>query len=138
MRTKQVIIIRKDLNCRRGKEISQGAHCSLKVITDNIIGYPFSWAKFPFMIIRFVYLFLTNKPLRAWLTGSFRKITLIVNSEEELKSLYEQAKAKKILCSLILDSGKTEFHGVPTYTAVAIGPDLDERIDPITSHLKTY
>lgn len=138
MRTKQVILIRKDLSMRRGKEQAQAAHCSMKVLTDNLIGSPFSWLKFPFMIMRFIYLFLTHKPLRHWLTGSFRKISLVVNSEEELKSLYEQAKAQGILCSLILDSGKTEFHGVPTYTTVAIGPDTDEKIDPITSHLKTY
>ena len=31
---KQVIIIRKDLNMRKGKMIAQGAHASMKVISD--------------------------------------------------------------------------------------------------------
>ena len=41
-----------------------------------------------------------------------------------------------IPCSIIRDSGFTEFNGVPTLTAVAIGPDYPEVIDPLTKHLK--
>ena len=32
--SKQVIVIRKDLGCRKGKLISQGAHASMKVLLD--------------------------------------------------------------------------------------------------------
>lgn len=56
--------------------------------------------------------------------------------EDELIQLYKEAEAKGILCSLIQDAGLTEFGGVPTYTAVAIGPDYPEVIDPLTRHLK--
>jgi PTH2 family peptidyl-tRNA hydrolase len=37
---------------------------------------------------------------------------------------------------LIIDSGLTEFGGVPTKTCVAIGPDIDAKIDVLTKHLK--
>jgi PTH2 family peptidyl-tRNA hydrolase len=39
---------------------------------------------------------------------------------------------------MIQDSGRTEFHGQPTLTACAIGPDLAERIDEITGDLTLY
>ena len=31
--------------------------------------------------------------------------------------------------------GLTEFGGVPTYTALAVGPDLAERVDAVTGTL---
>lgn len=46
---------------------------------------------------------------------------------------YNEAKKQGIICSLIEDAGLTEFGGKVTITAVAIGPDLSEKIDPITS-----
>jgi len=138
MKTKQVILIRKDLKMRRGKEIAQGAHASMAVLTNNLIGYPFSWLKMPFYLIKFLYLFFTHKPLRIWLTGRFTKICVIVESENDLKSYYEEAKKNKVLCSLIQDAGLTEFGGVPTYTTAAIGPDESNKIDSITKNLKLY
>lgn len=37
---------------------------------------------------------------------------------------------------LITDSGKTEFHGEPTDTCLAIGPGEADKIDEITGHLQ--
>jgi PTH2 family peptidyl-tRNA hydrolase len=146
-KAKQVIIIRKDLNMRRGKEIAQGAHASMAPILgliQDIKEYEFRidgsrrecslgegefWGGF----------FSTNKKaVWEWISGKFAKITCSVNSEAELLELYEKAKASGVLCSLIQDEGLTEFNGVKTYTAVAIGPDYSDVIDPITSHLKLY
>ena len=70
-----------------------------------------------------------------WLTGSFTKIVAYVETEEELVSCYEQALAAGLPCSIITDSGKTEFNGVPTRTTVAIGPADSELIDTITGKL---
>ncbi len=69
-----------------------------------------------------------------WLTGKFTKICVFVNSEQELLDIYNQALVSGIPCSLIKDAGLTEFKE-PTYTAVAIGPDFPDKIDPITKHL---
>ena len=123
---KQVIILRKDLNMRKGKMVAQGAHASLAVLCNLMInsGGAVTIPKSK-----------VTPPMQEWLDGSFAKICVSVNSEEELLEIYTQAKAKGIPCSLIRDAGRTEFNGVPTYTAVAIGPDTPERIDPITGQL---
>ena len=135
MRTKQVIIVRKDLKMRMGKAVAQGAHASLAILTNNLIGYPFHWYKFPLMLVRFLYLFIFHKPFRVWHTGSFKKICVYVNSKEELLAIYADARNTGLLCSLIKDKGLTEFKGKPTYTTVAIGTDLDYKIYEITGDL---
>lgn len=111
---KQIIIIRKDLKMRRGKEIAQGCHACMKATLEHI----------------------NDKRVKEWLDGAFTKICLSVDSEEELIEIYQKACNAKLIASLITDSGKTEFNGVPTKTAVAIGPDKPELIDKITGHLK--
>jgi PTH2 family peptidyl-tRNA hydrolase len=74
--------------------------------------------------------------IREWLgVGGFKKICLQVETEEELDEIYNKALAKGIHCAMIIDSGKTEFKGVPTKTCCAIGPWNEEEIDEITGHL---
>lgn len=71
-----------------------------------------------------------------WLNNSFPKVCCRVDSEEELLEIYEKAKSANLEVHLITDNGKTEFNGQKTLTCFAIGPDLSEKIDPITGHLK--
>ena len=73
--------------------------------------------------------------MAAWMDGNYAKICVGVNSELELLGVYQKAKEAGIPCSLIQDAGLTEFGGVPTYTAVAIGPHKVEEIDKITGTL---
>jgi len=73
---------------------------------------------------------------KQWLSESFTKIALYVNSEEELDEIYKKAKEAELPCSLIEDNGKTEFGGVKTKTAVAIGPAFHDQVKDIVSHLK--
>ncbi|MBN48490.1 MAG: aminoacyl-tRNA hydrolase [Spongiibacteraceae bacterium] len=113
---KQVIVIRKDLKMRRGKEIAQGAHASLMAVLDR----------------------LDHPNVQDWLTNDFTKITVRVESEAELLSVYKGAESKGLICSLVQDRGFTEFDGIPTYTAVAVGPDTDENLRPLTGHLSLY
>ena len=120
---------------RKGKMVAQGAHASLAILTNNLIGYPFVWHRFPLMVFRFLKLFLFHKPFRVWHTGSFTKICVYVNSEQELKDIYNKAKSNGIICSIITDAGFTEFRGVPTLTTVGIGPDESSKIDKITGGL---
>jgi PTH2 family peptidyl-tRNA hydrolase len=84
------------------------------------------------------YSFYASKDLflHEWLSGLFTKIVVSVDSEVELLKIYTMAKVSGLLCSLIQDAGNTEFHGVPTYTCCAIGPDEEEKIDKITGNLK--
>ena len=126
--TKQVIVIRKDLGMRRGKMVSQGAHASMKVILDKVmIDTTTSSIKCFFKDI---------DPIKDWVKGIFTKITCGVDSLEELEELYEKAVAAKLPCAKITDAGLTEFNGVPTVTAIAIGPAYVDDIDPITKDLK--
>ncbi|MEL6105002.1 MAG: aminoacyl-tRNA hydrolase, partial [Planctomycetota bacterium] len=73
---------------------------------------------------------------RAWLTGSFAKVCCRVDSEEELMAIHDKAVDAGLEVHLITDSGKTEFHGVPTNTCLAIGPDDVAKIDAVTGDLR--
>jgi len=124
---KQVIILRKDLNMRKGKMVAQGAHASMKAILDE--GYDIHQDDAELIIP------LTTE-MASWLSGRFAKICVSVSSEEELLDIYNQAKEAGLHCSLIQDAGFTEFDGVPTYTAVAVGPGENDAINKITGELK--
>ena len=133
MEPKQVIVIRKDLKMRKGKMCAQAAHASMKVILDEMYRSPFGHEE---AYTQFHMTILNEAPLYEWLQGLFTKIVVGCDSEEELLVLNSSAEIYKVRHALIQDSGKTEFNGVPTYTALAIGPDYPEKIDKITGHLK--
>lgn len=136
MSVKQVIVMRKDLKMRRGKEIAQGSHASMKWLVDRLEFKDWNQGDAPEghswheVVLR--------DTERDWVDGLFTKICLQVNSEEELMEIHDKAVAAGLVVCLITDSGATEFNGVPTKTCLAIGPDTSEKIDPITSHLKLY
>lgn len=73
-----------------------------------------------------------------WITSSFRKVTLQVQTEEDIVALHTKALGLGLRSHLIRDSGKTEFSGVPTLTALAIGPNLASTIDEVTGQLSIY
>ena len=121
---KQVIVMRHDLKMRRGKQIAQGSHASMSFICRRLqMNGSVSLEDF-------------NEVQRTWLTGAFAKICCRVNSEEELMNIHDKAIEAGLEVHLITDSGKTEFHGQPTRTCLAIGPDVSERIDAVTGHLE--
>jgi peptidyl-tRNA hydrolase, PTH2 family len=127
---KQVIVIRRDLKMRRGKEIAQGAHAS-----SAWLAFAVSDAADRATGVSTV----TLDPVAlAWITGSFRKVTLQVQTDDELVALHEHALRLGLRSHLITDSGRTEFAGAATRTALAIGPDLAERIDEVTGELTIY
>lgn len=130
MKTKQVIIIRRDLNMGRGKEISQGSHASMAFLTKHLKPIRQKNPNLQGLSLTDVEIF--------WLKSSFRKITLQVQTEQELLELHESAKIAGLESNLITDSGLTYFKGAPTITCLAIGPDYDSKIDKITKHLKLY
>jgi len=135
METKQVIVIRKDLNMRKGKMCAQVAHASMKVFLD-LCEKGWSYDEHAGEIKKFTFYYEYDKPWDLWLNGRFTKVVVSCDSEEELVQLYEKAKENKLPCSLIVDAGLTEFNGVPTKTCIAIGPSYSEDIDKITGHLK--
>lgn len=131
MKIKQVIIIRKDLNMRKGKMAAQAAHASMKIFLENSYISNFNKAINADEILCIP----ISKTMKEWILGDYTKIVVGCNSKKELINYYEAAKTHKLPCSLIKDAGYTEFDE-PTYTAVAIGPADADKIDKITGHLK--
>lgn len=135
MSVKQVIIIRNDLNMRRGKSEAQAAHASMKVFFDR--GETKKNTLCESLDIKEDELCIPlDREMKEWVEGAFKKIVLSCSSENELKNLHKKALLKKLPCCIIQDSGYTEFNGVPTYTCVAIGPADSATIDSITGILK--
>ena len=131
---KQVIVIRKDLKMRRGKEIAQGSHASCAFLVDG-----FKMGFFSRLLFLLIGKKVFSKAEQYWMfNGSFKKICVVVNSEEELLQIKYKAYDKGLTCKPIIDSGLTEFNGVPTLTCLAIGPHYDEDFVGVTDKLKLY
>lgn len=157
LEVKQVIVYRRDLNMRKGKVAAQVAHASMKVFFDKGVRFldkntretmplegvlltrlDASGSEDPLMSIEFSrpmnrYMIIPlDESMDEWANGTFGKIVLTVETEEDLLLCYEEAKARNLPTALITDLGRTEFNGVPTNTAVAIGPAPAKIIDEIT------
>lgn len=122
MKAKQIIVMRRQypsgVKLRRGKEIAQGAHAS-QLATQMAAA-------------------MDTPAYRSWVSGPIAKVCVYVETEEELVALAEKAAEAGLPYALITDAGHTEFHGVPTKTALGIGPAYPDAIDPITGHLPLY
>jgi peptidyl-tRNA hydrolase, PTH2 family len=127
---KQVIVIRRDLTMRRGKEIAQGAHASMAWLRQRIMPHLTPAGRADQVQI--------SEAERAWLELSMRKVTVKVGSEAELLDVYDKALAAGLVVHMITDRGLTEFGGIPTRTCLAVGPDYDDLIDPVTGDLELY
>lgn len=110
---------------RRGKEIAQGAHAAMAFLTSVIS--PEGHFKRA----------LTYKELQ-WIGGSFTKVVLQVPDWDSLMDAFQLAKEFGIQANLITDNGTTEFKGIPTVTALAIGPEDSDALDPLFGNLKLY
>jgi PTH2 family peptidyl-tRNA hydrolase len=119
---KQLIIIRRDLKMRRGKEIAQGAHASMMFLM-RLLKDPDAHM---------------SKAQAEWIEGSFTKVVLQVADGVTLLACYQRACMNEIEAHLVTDNGTTEFGGVRTNTAVAIGPERSSVLDPLFGMLKLY
>lgn len=128
---KQVVVVRMSypdgrggsFKPRLGKLASQVAHASMKVFFDRretLHRHETS-----------LHVPLTSE-MQEWVEGKFTKVVLGVETEEDLLRCHTLALDAGLPTALIQDIGATEFKGVPTYTAVAIGPASASAIDCIT------
>lgn len=125
MPLKQVIVARKDLGMRKGKMMAQAGHAVLQAFLGEPQYDPATQT-------------LTAKVSPegwAWWCEYQTKIALGVADEAELLAIFAQVQARGLPVALITDAGLTEFQGVPTRTALAIGPADAATIDFITGHL---
>ena len=136
---KQVIVIRtnyekdgKLFKPRTGKLIAQACHASMKWLAlklKNTRSYYDEWENY-----------VMNNDFSQvewdWLVNQkFTKIVCKVETEQELLDLDKKARDSGLTVGLVQDYGLTEFEK-PEYTALGIGPDYSEKIDPITRELK--
>ena len=124
---KMVLIVRKDLNMRKGKIAAQVAHAATNAILER-------WTALPF-IVHHVELSKTQEVYK-WLRADYKKIVVSVETLEELLAIKDKAEYQGINTHLQIDNGLTEFNGVKTETVLALGPSESELLDSITGHLK--
>lgn len=135
MNTKQVIVIRKDLNMRKGKIAAQASHASMAFLSKYVYVGQIDLECPENLMFQPVYTREERVEIAHWLSHSFRKICVYVNSEYELKALHQKALDNGLISNIIEDNGATEFNGIKTVTCVAIGPHYDEKFIGITDQL---
>jgi len=109
---KQAILIRQDLKLPKGKAVSQGSHASVEAVLRS-----------------------DKDKVSKWRKEGMAKIVLKVKDLKELNYFNQLAKDNGLVTALITDAGRTTVEP-GTVTALAIGPDEDEKIDKITKDLK--
>ena len=114
---------------RRGKEIAQGSHASMAFLVNRMRLLPTGSDQVTVEL---------STAEQQWISQGMAKVCLKINSKEELLSCHAKAQQDGLQSHVIRDSGRTEFNGVPTITACAIGPDHPDRIDAITGELSLY
>lgn len=109
---KQVILIRHDLKLPKGKMAVQSAHAAVEAALKA-----------------------DKEKVKKWRSGGSKKITVRVDSKEELYKHIQQAKDLSLATAVITDAGRTVIEP-GTVTAAAIGPEKEETVDKITKELK--
>jgi len=119
-----VIVMRNDLNMRKGKMVAQGAHAAMKDLVLKIMAAANGTGTLDF-----------DEAETDWYGANFKKVCVKADSEAHLLAIVEAAKAKGLRVQLITDRGLTEFGGVPTHTCAGIGPHFDADFIGITDQL---
>ena len=138
-KSKQMIVMRRDLKMRKGKIAAQAGHACVEATLMALareerldqIRATQDW----------VYVDHAEQdcsPLTDWFDAGVAKVCVYVDSEEALLDLDRRAKEAGILSALICDAGMTEFHGQPTFTCLALEPLPPEQVDPLTGELPLY
>ena len=136
---KQVIVVRKDLKMKAGKLAAQVSHASMAPITsrlrDNIHHTEDGDVT---MSITFWNGDEHDDAFLEWIEGSFTKVVLEIETEQDLLNLIEAAELEQVPYCKIEDEGRTAFHGVKTLTCASFGPCYSDVTDRLTGHLKLY
>jgi PTH2 family peptidyl-tRNA hydrolase len=126
-KTKQVILMREDLNITSGKMIAQGSHASVSAILNKNNSKD----------IKNININISEEESE-WFNERFTKVVLGVKNDIELMMFYDLAKEKGLNVSKpIIDAGYTELNE-PTLTCIAIGPNNIERINEVTGSLRVF
>lgn len=129
---KQVIVARRDLRMPSGKLAAQVAHASVAVFLNKGRWDQTNESATP------VFTLYPTEAMHQWMTVSFPKAVLGIDSEMDIEILYAEAQRAGLPCSKIIDSGRTVYNGEHNLTCIAIGPAERSEIDKITGHLPLY
>ena len=124
---KMVIVARNDLSMRKGKLGAQAGHAASALFTRNI---SVSKSKGVGTVTGL------DDDVVTWLETGTKKIVVGIDTEKALIELELACLNAGLRVERIIDSGLTEFAGVPTLTCIAVGPAEASKIDPFTKHLK--
>ncbi len=139
LRSKMMIVMRRDLKMRKGKIAAQAGHACVDAILaalkkeDRLNDIEMSPDG--------MRLKSTDKPatpLSDWFVSGCTKVCVYVDSEEALLEIAEKAEARGIIAAVITDWGLTEFHGEHTKTCLALEPLPAETADELTGDLPLY
>lgn len=144
-KSKQMIVMRRDLKMRKGKIAAQAGHACVEATLMALVregrldqvrvrtapdGTP-TW----------VYLdhpMADSTALSDWFDSGVAKVCVYVDSEDALLNIAEKGREQGFAVALVRDAGLTEFHGEATLTCLAFEPLPAEKIDPITGGLPLY
>ncbi|KYQ96718.1 hypothetical protein DLAC_04013 [Tieghemostelium lacteum] len=114
---KQVLLIRTDLPMTKGKVAAQCCHASLGAYQQGM---------------------KSNKSLvKHWLVSGAAKITLKVQSLEQILAFQDKANKAGLINYLVLDAGHTQIPS-GSATVLAIGPGPENEINEITGKLSLF
>ena len=122
---KQVIIVRKDLNLRKTELASQVATASMGFLLENNESERNDEINVK----------LSREEVM-WLNGSFEKVIVGVDSEQDLRDLMFKAEMEGIGVYPVLSRLRNKFDDT-TITCAALGPDDSNIIGHVTGHLKS-
>lgn len=137
--SKQMIVMRRDLHMRKGKIAAQAGHACVEAVLLALARE----GRLGDVDMQDGRLILRDgdkpaSPLSDWFQAGEAKICVYVDGEEALLAVHRRAQEAGVLSALIQDAGCTEFHGVPTYTCLALEPLPIERADSITGELPLF
>mmetsp|Transcript_10912 Transcript_10912/g.16485 ORF Transcript_10912/g.16485 Transcript_10912/m.16485 type:complete len:124 (-) Transcript_10912:13-384(-) len=118
-----VIVTRSDLPLSRGKLCAQCSHGAVDAIMRSGTA-----ADDPEINKQHL------ENVHQWFIQGQTKIVVKVETQEELKAIYEKAKKANHNCTMVRDAGRTEIES-GTITVVCIGPSTISSINEITGHL---
>lgn len=138
-KSKQMIVMRRDLKMRKGKIAAQAGHACVEATLMAIVREGrggalrategWAWVEHGEDDVT---------ALTEWFDAGVAKICVYVDSEGALLELAERGRELGFAVALVRDAGHTEFHGEPTYTCLAFEPLPAEKIDPLTGGLPLY
>lgn len=131
-----ILAIRNDLKMQKGKVAAQCGHASVGAYAKALVDRPKTvkrWLRYGKNLLNKTILFYNS----FFISSGGTKITVKIDTEQELLDLEKAAKAQDVLSCIVRDAGQTQV-APGSRTVIAIGPAPKSVLDKITGHLKLY